>query len=247
MRTTLLTLTFITAIASPLAAQIVIAPADQAKPGPATQKPAQPAQTTKPKPKPVPKLPLGFHGFFLLESNSMSASSTFKAQTGSSSLMGVGAGGEVLNIWRKVFLRAALSASSVTGERGFVLDDGFQSTGIPVDIGVRYFEIAGGWRTYLKKHPRVALYVGGGLLFGTISQESPLAEAGDNGSETGTGFVLLGGLEYAVWHRVVVGVEGEFRSVGGVLGNPGSVSGGFLETNAGGAAIRALVGFRFRK
>jgi hypothetical protein len=222
---------------------------DQAKPPQGgTQKP--PAQTTKPKPKPTPKLPIGFRAFGGVDLMFMAASDTFEAQGGSSMVIGYGVGAEVLNIWRKIFLRVGFSAGSVEGTRGFVVDGDFVSNGIPLELGVKNFEIGAGWRSYLKKHPECAWYVAGGLNIGTNSQESPDADSGANDSKSGTGFVGTFGFEYALQKKAknpfVVGVEGAYRSVGGVLGESGG-SEGFGETNLGGFSIRGLVGIRFKK
>jgi hypothetical protein len=58
------------------------------------------------------------------------------------------------------------------------------------------------------------------------------------------------GFEFALQKKVknplFVGVEGAFRSVGGVLGESGG-SDGFSESNLGGFSIRGLVGMRFKK
>jgi opacity protein-like surface antigen len=245
MRTTLLSLALISCIAAPSAAQVgddqtAKAPQDQTKP--------VPPQTTKPKPKPAPRLPLGFHMFGSFDMTSMSASSTFSSQTGSSSITGVGGGGEVLNVWRQLFVRFGISQSSVDGTRGYLLDDGFVSTQIPLKIGVRYVELAAGWRNYLGRSQRIALYGGGGLTLGTVKQESPNAVASENSSATGKGSTIFAGLEYAILKNIVAGVEGQFRSVrGGVLGEDNTISGAFGEDNAGGSSVRALIGIRFRK
>jgi hypothetical protein len=225
------------------------ADADQAKPpqGGSTQKP--PAQTSKPKPK-TPKLPAGFRFFGAVDSMFMAASETFEAQGGSSMVLGYGAGGEVLNIWQKLFLRVGYSTGSVEGTRGFVIDGDFVSNGIPLKLGVQNFELGAGWRSYLKKHPWIAWYVAGGLNIGTNSQESPDADSGANDSKSGNGFVGTVGFEFALQKKVknplFVGFEGAYRSVGGVLGESGG-SEGFGESNLGGFAIRGLVGIRFKK
>jgi len=241
MRATALALTILSFAAAPVAVQSF----DQAKPG--TQKPA-PAQTAKPKPKPVPKLPVGARLFGGLDYTKMAATNSFNTVAGKSSLVGFGVGADVLNIWRKAFLRIGFSMSSVDGERGFAQGG---TIGIPISIGVRYVDIAAGWRMYpAKKRQQIGVYGGGGLALGTISQESPNALPTEgNGSATGTGFVFFGGLDYAFTKKknIVAGVEGIYRSVGGVLGTDGSVSGGFNENDAGGAAIRFLVGYRYRK
>ena len=211
--------------------------------GTGTQKPAP--QTTKPKPR-APKLPLGLRAFVAVDSTSMSASSTFKGHTGSSRMTGFGVGGEVLNLWRQMFLRTGFSTISAGGTRGFVVEGQFVSTGVPLETGVRHFELAAGWRTYLKKHPRAAWYVAGGLDIGTHRQESPNAQAGENDSQSGSGAVVLAGFEFTVRRPIVAGLEIGYRSVGGVLGESGT-SQSFGEDNLGGFAVRGLVGVRFRR
>ena len=220
----------------------------QARPpqGGSTQKP--PAQTTKPKPK-TPKLPVGFRFFGSFESMSMAASDTFEAQGGSSMVVAYGAGAEVLNLWRKFFLRVAYSTGSIEGTRGFVIDGDFVSNGIPLKLGVQNFEIGGGWRGYLKPS-WLAWYVAGGFNIGKNSQESPDPEPNDNDSRSGNGFAGTFGLEFALQKKaknpLFVGVEGTLRSVGGVLGESGG-SEGFGENDLGGFSIRGLVGLRFKK
>jgi hypothetical protein len=233
----------------PAVVSVADANIDQAKPpqGGGTQKP--PAQTTKPKPR-TPKLPVGFRFFGGFEAMSMAASDTFEAQGGSSMVIGYGAGAEVLNIWRKLFLRTGFSTGSVEGTRGFVIDGDFVSNGVPLTLGVRNFEIGVGWRDYLKKHPWMAWYVAGGLNIGTNNQESPDPESGDNDSASGNGFVGTFGLEFALQKKaknpLVVGFEAAYRSVGGVLGDSGG-SQGFGESDLGGFSIRGLVGIRIKR
>lgn len=222
--------------------------AGQAKPGQGagTQKPAP--QTTKP--KPTPKPPIGLRLFGAVEWQQMAATSTFEAQGGSSSVVGYGGGGEVLNIFSRIFLRVGYTTGSVEGTRGFVVDGDFISNGIPLKLGVKNLEVAAGWRTFPKKHPRIGWYVAAGLDQATNSQESPDPDSGDNDSKSGTGFVALVGFDYALMGKarnpLFVGIEGAFRSVGGVLGESGG-SEGFSENDLGGYSIRGLFGIRFRK
>ena len=88
----------------------------------------KPASTSK---KPVPKLPIGYRAFFIMDAEFMTASDSFTAVTGSPMVFGLGGGGEVLNVWRKLFIRTAFAASATDGERVFVEDDG---TVIPVGL-----------------------------------------------------------------------------------------------------------------
>ena len=213
--------------------------------GGSTQKP--PAQTTKP--KPTPKLPIGFRFFGAFDGMAMAATDTFEAHTGSPIVPGYGVGGEVLNIWKRIFVRVGYSTGSVDGTRGFVIDGDFVSNGVPLKLGVQNTELSVGWRSYLKGSA-VAWYVAGGLNMGTNSQETPDADSADNNSKSANGFVGTMGLEFAVppkaKYPVVFGIEAAYRSVGGVLGETGT-SEAFGESDFGGFAIRGLVGIRFKK
>jgi|SRR6185503_10548312 len=245
------------AMAGQLVAPVgVVAADDHAKPpqAPGTQKPAP--QTTKPKPAPTPKLPIGVRVFGAYETTVMKASQTFKAATGSSSMPGFAVGADILNLWKKVFLRIGMSKASADGTRGFVDEtDHFVSTGVPIEIGLRNIELAVGWRNYMKKHPRMALYAAAGMTSASFSQESPDPDAGDNSTASGTGFVGLAGLEFGLKketparpakRQFVLGIEAQFRSITGVLGESG-ISKDFGEDNLGGFAVRALFGIRFKK
>jgi hypothetical protein len=150
---------------------------DQAKPDqqPPAQKPPAPARPRTPKP------PFGLRGFLVVEGTAMAASSTFKAITGTSTLVGAGGGVELLNLFKKVFVRFGVSSASKDGERAFLIDGDVVSTGIPMTIAVRTVELSVGWRKELAKRPnpkapstqpppkqpptpRFALYFGAGVL-----------------------------------------------------------------------------------
>ena len=211
---------------------------------PTPQKPAPP----KPAPKPrEPKLPLGLHAFFVIENESMHASSTFKAVTGSSSFFGLGGGGEVLNVWRKAFARFGFTSASKDGTRPIIVDGTVLDTGNPTRLGLRTIELSGGWRRYLKKHPRFAWYGGGGILFTRFVQTGDFAAGEEIRPDVFTGYSLFGGVDALIRNRVVAGVEAQFRSASDAIGAAGTVSGAYNETSLGGFAIRGLIGIRLRK
>ena len=227
------------AVASPAAAQATGSSSS-------TQKaPAKPAKPPKPKKPPVPRKPIGARAFFIVDTEFMSASQSFTASTGSSTMFGFGGGGEILNLWKGIFARVAYSTASKTGERGNVVEGEFISSGFPMDIGVNTLELGAGWRTYMKKHPKVALYAGGGVLFVGYSQKSAFEPSFD-AEERATGYSVQGGLEYALSKWFTAAVEGQYRGVPGVAGIAG-VSGGYDETDLGGYVIRGMVGIRFKK
>jgi hypothetical protein len=199
----------------------------------------------KPKKPPVPRKPIGARAFFVVDTEFMSASQSFSASTGSSTMFGFGGGGEILNVWKSIFARVAFSTASKSGELGHVVDGVFISSGFEADYGVNTTEVGAGWRTYMKKHPKVALYAGGGVLLVGFSQTNAF-EPSLNFSERFTGFSAQGGFEYALSKWLTAGVEGQYRGVPDALGEF-AASKAYDESDLGGFAIRGMVGIRFKK
>ena len=119
--TTVLAAAVALSIASPVYAQTTGTSSSQKKPS-TPKKPAPP----------LPKPKMNFRAFGTFEVEMMSASDTFKAVTGSSSVIGYGGGGEVLNLWKTLFVRGDIVLSSTSGERAFAIGDEVISTGIPI-------------------------------------------------------------------------------------------------------------------
>lgn len=217
-----------------------LAALDQSKPAPAAQKP--PAKPKVPEPKPK----MGFRGYFIVENTAMSASSTFNAVFGSSSMVGFGGGGEVLNLWKKVFARVAVTSASNTGSRAYFTGVDLIPTNVPVEVGITTVELSAGWRQSLKKHPRFAFYGGGGVVIANYRETSSFAQPGDDSAQGDSGYSVFGGMEVTVWKYVIAGVEGQYKSIANALGE-GGLSKAYGEDNLGGAAIRGMVGVRFMK
>ncbi len=218
----------------------------------------KPASTAKPKPK-KPRAPLGYRAFFTLDTEMMTASQSFRAVTGSSAMIGFGGGGEVLSVWHGLFVRGAVSAASKSGERALVAFGEVIPTGQTVDIGLTTIEIGAGWRMYPKKHPKMALYGGGGLLVARYSETSPNAVGDENVKQSFRGFSVQGGLESALSKVMTFAVEGQYRAVPNAIGQ-GGVSRTFVEAagaslsglspkeaSLGGFTIRVMVGIRIKK
>jgi opacity protein-like surface antigen len=115
--------------------------------------------------------------------------------------------------------------------------------GVPIKVTTTPIEIAGGWRFPSASRGRVTPYVGGGLLIQKYAEKSTFAGAGDDVSQTNRGFSVLGGAEFAIFRRVIVGGEAQYRGVPNAIG-AGSVSSDFNETNLGGFTIRAIFGIK---
>jgi opacity protein-like surface antigen len=210
-----------------------------------TKKPAATqAKPSVPKP-PAPKPKIGFRGFFALDTQMMTASKSFDAITGSSTLIGYGGGGEVVNLWQHLFVRGSIAVASTSGERAIVLGSTVIPTGVGIDIGLRTVEIDGGWRFPIRKHPQFTPYAGGGVLFVNYSEDSQFSSSSstDNVNESFTGYAVQGGLDLTLSRLIYAAVEAQYRLVPNALGDAG-VSKSFGETDLGGFVFRVMIGVK---
>jgi len=116
------------------------------------QRPAQPP--ARPAAPPQAREPMGFRAFFAADADFMSASKSFDAVLGTSTLQGLGGGFEVTRLWKNLFVRGAVTATSKDGERVFALDDGtVVNLGIDDTISMVPIEIGAGWRFERKPRP----------------------------------------------------------------------------------------------
>jgi opacity protein-like surface antigen len=226
---------------------VVLAPSDSNRrppENPSTRDaptPTAPAQPTTPRSvvssSQTPSI--GVRGYVTLGADTMSAKDSFNAVLGTSTLTGFGVGADVLNIWKGLFLRGAVSRAQEDGNRAFVFNGEVITLNVPITVTVTPIELAGGWR-----FPAGSLrpYVGGGLLWTRYEEESSFADASDNVSQTKQGFTAFGGIEIGVWKSLMTGIEGQYRRVPDALGG-GPVSQDFGDTDLGGFAIRFLIGF----
>lgn len=180
--------------------------------------------------------------FVHFEGQAMTAKESFDAVTGSSTLMGAGAGLEVQNVWRSLFIRGAVSRLSATGERVFVDGGEVFRLGIPLDITMTPIEVAAGWRFKPIGARGIVPYAGGGALFLKHREESAEDASGEGVNETYTGLALFGGVEIPVWRKVSAGAELGWRSA--KVGQPGGAMAAFGESNLGGVTFRVMISFR---
>jgi opacity protein-like surface antigen len=97
------------------------------------------------------------------------------------------------------------------------------------------------------KAPRLVPFVGGGLSMVSY-KETSVNSNGEDVSQSASGFVLLGGVDYTVTKWIRVGGEFRYRAVTGVLGS-GGVSQLYGEDSVGGWAVgvRVSIGKSFGK
>ena len=208
------------------------------------------ASTPAPQAAPVaaaaPAHRISVRGYGIVDLEWMQASQSFDALFGSSRMTGFGAGADVLNVWRKLFIRAAVTHMSKDGTRAFVYNNQVFSLGIPMTVTMTPFEVGAGW-TLMPATPdhRLSTYLGAAALFFHYAETSEFAAAGDNVNTTYHGYEVFGGAEYDVLAHVLVGAEAQYRGVPNAIGQANTVSGQFNESNLGGFAVRILFGARF--
>jgi opacity protein-like surface antigen len=225
------------------AALAVAAPASAQGTGVSSSTQKKPAAAAKPS-TPAPKPKMGFRGFFVLDTEMMTASQSFEAITGSSTLIGYGGGGEVVNLWKHLFVRGSFAQASTSGERVIILNGTVIPTGVGIDVGLGTVEVGGGWRFPIRKHPKFTPYAGGGVLFVNYTEDSQFATNTDNVSESFTGYAFQGGVELALTKLIYASVEGQYRLVPDALGDAG-VSKTYSETDLGGFVFRVMVGVKW--
>jgi len=177
--------------------------------------------------------------FVHFESQVMTAKDTFDAVIGASALKGLGGGGELQNVWRRVFVRAAASRFSETGERVFVVDDLVFPLGIPLELSMTPIEVAAGWRFSPVTSRRIVPYIGGGAVFMKYSEKSDADAADEAVNETYPGVLIFGGVEVPLWKVVSAGAEVGWRSA--KVTSPGGALGAFGENDLGGITMRVMV------
>jgi hypothetical protein len=224
----------LTFAAAPVAAQSLTSAVALAAPAP---------QRTAYRP-PRPRQSLGFRAFVTFDVNALSASQTFDAVVGTSKPNAVGGGAELLNVWRGLFLHVAASKMKESGSRVVVAGGQATPLDIPLTVEMMPIEIGAGWRADVGRRRRVGVYGGGGLLRLGYRESSTFAASDENSDTTFTGGFAFAGADLRVLGGVVVGVEGQIRSVPNAIGDAGA-SAAFDETNLGGATLRVLAGVKF--
>jgi outer membrane protein W len=181
--------------------------------------------------------------FVHFEGQAVKAKQSFEAVTGSSMMPGFGAGLEVQNVWKGLFVRAAISKLSKSGERVFVDEGEIFPLGIPIDITMTPIEVAAGWR-FKPFGGRIVPYAGLGPVFLKHREESEDDDDDDSVNETFGGIALFAGIEVPVASIVSAGAEIGLRKV--TVDSPGGAMRGFGENDLGGVTFRVMISFRSR-
>jgi opacity protein-like surface antigen len=181
------------------------------------------------------------NGYGVLGDMRLDAAQTFKAVSETSHARLLGAGIQITNMWRSLFVDVAVSSMTIDGERVFIDDErAVHPLGIPLEVSMRYVDVAAGWRT---THGRLSPYVGAGFSGLRYRERSQLAQPGEDVAEAGVGPSVLAGIDFTLSRWVRIGGEVRYRRIKGVLGT-GGASATFGEDSAGGVstALRVSIG-----
>jgi hypothetical protein len=198
---------------------------------------------------------LSYHGVASFGLTSFTSTKGADVIAGRHSKTTFGVGAEVGNLWRGLLAGVTYAPLSLDGQRVFIDEGTVYPLGIPVTIAMKSLDIVGGWRFIPKSArpapvrsgqpaqrtaPRLVPFVGGGMSLVFYRETSPYAASGEDVSEAASGFVLLGGVDYAVGRWLRVGGEFRYRAINGVLG-AGGASQVLGERSLGGYAFAARV------
>jgi hypothetical protein len=212
-------------------------------PAPARAGQARPA--TKP---PRPPSPIGLRAYGIVDLDALAAKDSFDAVVGTSQLTAFGGGVDVVDIWKHLFARVAVTRASQSGRRVFVADNGeiFPFDNLPLTVTMTPIEVGAGWRFVSRKPSRWTPYAGAAFLSMGYTETSKFAEPGDNTSERFTGQDVFGGVEVRIWKWLVASGEAQYRRVPDALA-AGGVSKDFGESDLGGVTARIAIGIRTKR
>jgi hypothetical protein len=188
----------------------------------------------------------GLRAYAIADFDSIAAKQSFEAVLGTSQLKAFGGGGEVIDLWKHLFVRVAGTRARKTGTRGFVSGSQFFSNGLALTITMSPIEAGGGWRFASKSGSRLIPYAGVSFLSVGYTETSAFADPADNVSERFKGQAVFGGVEFGVVKGLSVSGEVQYRRVPKALG-AGGVSKDFGETDLGGVTARITIGFRTKR
>ena len=194
------------------------------------------AQQPRPKQPPRPSSPqrIGVQGFGIAGVSWPIAKESFEASGLDAQSLEIGGGGQVTNLWRRLFVEVSASRWSNEGERVFVNESGDRfPLGIPLDVKATYVDASAGW-----KFPGEGLvtYFGGGAGVVKYSEQSPFALSGDDLDTRATSYHVLVGVEVPLKTWLAISGDFRYRFVPDLLGD-GGVSGVLEEDRFGGPQL----------
>lgn len=164
------------------------------------------------------------------------ASNSFNAVLGQKGGIFYGGGGQA--IFGHLFVDVGFEHFRKAGQRVIVFDGDVFPLGISDTITMDPLTVSGGYR--FRPIGRSVAYAGGGYASLRFQERSDFAEPAENTDERFNGFVVLGGVEYAVHKWIFVSGEARYTGVPNAVGAPG-VAAEFNESNLGGFSVALKV------
>jgi opacity protein-like surface antigen len=182
---------------------------------------------------PAPPAPfLRVRGYGSLAYEWFLAHKSFDAILGQNGGVFYGGGGQV--IFGHLFVDAGFEQFKKTGERVVVVNGQIFKLGIPDTITLQPFTITAGYR--FSQTGKAVPYAGGGYTSRRFEETSDLAQGAENTDKRSNGFVLVGGVEYAVHQWIFVSGEARYTGVPNAIGTSG-VAKEFNEKDLGGFSV----------
>ena len=189
---------------------------------------------------------IGLRAYGVVDLNTLAAKDSFDAVLGTSQLTAFGGGADVVDIWKHLFARVAVTRARKAGTRVFVANGQVFPLSIPLTVTMTPIEVGGGWRFAFSRDSRLTPYAGAAFLSMGYTETSSFAEAGENTSERFPGQTVFGGAEFRIVKWLVASGEAQYRRVPNALG-AGGVSRDFGDTDLGGFTARVTFGVRVRQ
>lgn len=191
---------------------------------------------------------IGVQGFGSAALSFPVASDSFTAADLETRPFEAGAGAQVTNIWRSLFVQVAFSRWDDAGERAFVDSEGNRfGLGIPLSVEATHLDVTAGWRVEQLRGSlaarRLVPYVGAGIGILQYEESSPFALPGEDIDDRFTTYHAMAGAEYWVLKWLAVAGDVRYRLIRDVLGS-GGVSGALGDDALDGTsvAVRVLIG-----
>jgi hypothetical protein len=188
---------------------------------------------------------LGLRAYGVVDLDSVAAKQSFDAELGTSQLKAFGGGVDVVDIWKHLFARVAVTRARKKGSRAFVTGGQVFPLGIPITVTMTPVEVGGGWR-FAGLHGRVTPYAGAAFVSMGYADTSKFADPAENTSARFKGGEVFGGVEVAIVKWVAASADAQYRRVPNALGT-GGVSKDFKETDLGGFTVRVAIGIRTKR
>jgi len=195
---------------------------------------------------PGPPSPIGLRAYAIVDLDALAAKESFAAVLGSSQFTAAGGGLDVVDIWKHLFARVAVTRARQTGSRVFVSGGEVFPLDIPLTVTMTPIEVGGGWRFPPKAGGRFTPYAGAAFLSLGYTETSDFTDAAEDTSERFAGQDLFGGVDIGIAKWLAASAEVQYRRVPNALG-AGGVSKLFGENDLGGYTLRVTFGVRTKR